>query len=212
MKNSPMLWVGLTGGLASGKSTVAGLLRRRGIPVVDADELARKALSSGGPAFRQVVQKWGQDILDDKGEIRRDRLAEIVFKNAADRVWLEDLVHPIVRDQALKLRRDFEKAGQKVAFYDVPLLFEKNMKPDFDAVWVVSCSEPEQIRRAMARNGWTREQAMRRMAHQMSLTEKSTLADFLIENPVSSVPFHEHLERQIDQGLKQILPGIRVTK
>lgn len=195
-----MLWIGLTGGYGSGKSTAAKLLKQRGFAVIDADVLARLALGPGTQGQKEVVNQFGASLLLPSGELDRKRLGEIVFRDPALLQALERIVHPEVRRKAESERQRLKEEGHEVAFYDVPLLFEKNMEPLFDKIIVVNSSLEDQILRAMQRDGVTREAAMMRIKNQISLSEKTKRANFVLENGGTL----NDLEKQIDQLLKQL--------
>lgn len=177
-----MLWIGLTGGLGSGKSTVAQLLRDRGVNVIDADEMARLAVGPGSKGLDQIVQKFGTDVQSPDGSLNRAALAEIVFGDSVKLAELEAIIHPVVRELTAAARAKAEAAGAKIAFYDVPLLYEKNMSDQFDAVVVVNSGLEVQIERAMSRDGFTRDQVLARVNSQLPLAEKVRRADFVIQN------------------------------
>jgi dephospho-CoA kinase len=177
-----MKWIGLTGGIASGKSTVAALLRKMGIPVVDADELARAAVQKDSPGLAQVVRAFGRDVLTSEGNLDRKRLGQRVFGEPNDLKKLEDILHPIVRKLAEQEKSRLQEAGHKVAIYDVPLLFEKNMESLFNGVLVVSTTPEIQQARVIARDGLSSLEAKRRMSTQMDLSEKLARATWVIEN------------------------------
>lgn len=177
-----MKWIGLTGGIASGKTTVANGLRSRGFAVVDADELARRAVEKGSPGLARVAQVFGPDLLLADGSLDRARLGRLVFAQPNLRLELEKIVHPEVRRLSALERNRLEREGRAIAFYDVPLLFEKQMESMFDAVVVVFVSETLQRSRLVARNGLSDAEVLARLASQMPLTEKRARANFVIEN------------------------------
>lgn len=177
-----MKWVGLTGGIATGKSTVARILRELGIPVVCADELARQVVKSGSEGFAAVVAEFGADILGPDGELDRRKLGAQVFADASLRARLESIVHPLVRAEQSRRREDLARSGASLAFYDVPLLFEKNLEEQFDATVVVLCDEGTQLSRLTSRDHLTIEEAKRRIAAQLPLAEKRRRADHVIDN------------------------------
>jgi dephospho-CoA kinase len=195
-----MLWIGLTGGLGSGKSTVAEILRRRGHLVIDADELAHLALGQGQSAYNEIIQRFGREVIDAHGEIQRPALAKKVFGHAAELKALEDIIHPIVRRMARDRRKQAESRGLKWAFYDVPLLFEKLPRSDFDVVVVVAANDEIRIQRAITRSGLNQEEVRSRLDYQMPLKEKVKLADFVILNEGSVVD----LEGEVDGFLKKL--------
>ena len=190
-----MKWIGLTGSLGTGKSTVTKILRDLGWTVLDADALAHEALMPGTESHKQVLQDFGHEVLlgDGSGGIDRAKLAALVFGRPDQLSRLEKIIHPYVRARVAEERKRLGRIGTdkpsssavvpvKALFYDVPLLFEKNMQDDFDEVWVVSC--PEDIQRSRLRDGrgWSDEEIDRRLKHQVGLDEKVRLADEVIEN------------------------------
>ena len=189
-----MLWIGLTGGLASGKSSVAKILRHKNIPVVCADTLARQAVALGSDGLKQVVAHFGADILTSAGEINRKKLAAQVFGHKANLDKLESIIHPIVRQLTKENREKLQKQDIQIAFYDVPLLFEKNMQGLFDKTVVVHTTEANQIQRAISRDKATEEQVKSRMSHQMALKEKIKKADFAIENNAGVIELEQAVE------------------
>ena len=174
-------FVGLTGGIGSGKSTVAGMLRARGVPVVDADELAREVVAPGQPALAEIAAAW-PDAIAAGGALDRKRLAARVFSDPAARARLEAITHPRIQDLALARARDLEGAGHRLAFYEASLLVETGRYGDFDGVLVVAVDPEHQIARAMARDGLSRADAEARLAAQLPLADKRALADWVVDN------------------------------
>lgn len=180
-----MIWVGLTGGIASGKSTVSRLFREAGAFVIDADEIAHAVIRKGAPAYAAVVEAFGAAILDKKGEIDRKRLGEIVFNDARRRERLNQLVHPHVYAQAEKEKTAIAAAHpEAVILFDVPLLIETGAHREMDLVIVVYVDRATQIDRLIKRDGLTREEAERRIDAQMPLDEKRRFADEIIDTRV----------------------------
>lgn len=178
-----MKWVGLTGGLGTGKSTVSQMLIQRGIPVIDADRIAREVTEPNGPAFLKIVQDFGKGILSSDGSIDRVLLAKQVFGNPEKLLRLEKIIHPLVQEEVARQRQWLKDQGHTWAVYDVPLLFEKNLKSQFDFVVVVSVTDVKiQIQRLKARNGWNDEEIQKRIGSQKSLSEKEAGADYVIHN------------------------------
>ncbi|MCH2532931.1 MAG: dephospho-CoA kinase [Bdellovibrionales bacterium] len=195
-----MIWIGLTGGIASGKSTVSQILRQRGLPVVDADELARDAIIHGSEGYKNVVKAFGMDVLNKDGTLNRESLAEIVFTDKSQLEKLESIIHPIVREQTKKLKDSLKSQGYKMAFYDVPLLFEKNMESMFDKIVVVYSRMDQQIERLKSRNNMSKEQAVNRILNQVSMDDKIKKCDFVVDNTSD----HENLENQITKLLEDL--------
>ncbi len=177
-----MKWIGLTGGIATGKSAVAEILKNQGLPVVDADQIAHQALVPSSPVFKTIVQTFGQDIIAPEGHINRVILGQKIFANKDLRLKLDSIVHPFVRLQVAAIKKTLADAGQRLAFYDVPLLFEKNMQNNFNKIIVVTCDTQTQKQRLIKRNGLSEQEAVQRISAQLSMSEKVRQADFVIEN------------------------------
>lgn len=175
-----MLRVALTGGIATGKSYVARRMREAGVPVVDADVLAREAVAPGTPGLTAITERFGAGILGPDGSLDRARLAGIVFADAGARRDLEAIVHPAVR---AAIDRFYEglPASTPFAVADIPLLFETDRARDFDTVVVAACPPDVQLARIVARDGTSREQGRQRMAAQLPITEKVHRADYVID-------------------------------
>lgn len=188
-----MKWIGLTGGIGSGKSSAAEILRDNGIDVIDADAIARQVTEKSGPGFDPVVALFGREILDSKGGLDRRRLGEIVFADKKKLEKLEHLLHPLVKAQVAKIRADLEKKEKKIAVYDVPLLFEKNMQDQFDMIIVVTCSVETQVKRSLARGTLSEKEIRARIAAQIPLSEKVKKADHVIANEST----REDLKKQV---------------
>jgi dephospho-CoA kinase len=193
--------IGLTGGIASGKSSVARLLQRdHGLPLLDADVMARQALAPGTAAARQVADRYGDRVLTAGSDpvaavLDRSALGQIVFGDAAQRQWLEQLVHPIVREGfAAELQR---LAAAPTVVLVVPLLFEAGLEPLCSEVWLVDCDEQQQLARLMARDNLSAGAAQARIAAQWPLARKRTLATRILDN--RSTP--DALAPQVSQAL-----------
>jgi dephospho-CoA kinase len=174
--------VGLTGGIASGKSTFAARLRERGAAVLDADALAREAVAQGSPGLAEVVQAFGPDVLAPDGALDRKRVGERVFADPAARARLERIVHPRVRAAMREAVGRLAAAGAEVAFYDVPLLYEAGVDREVDLVVVVWAPRAVQLARLAARDGLRGAAAEARLAAQLPLDEKAARADAVVAN------------------------------
>ena len=173
--------IGLTGGIASGKSSVGHWLAQQGLPVLDADQFAREALAPGGPATTSVMQRYGSTVRAEATEaIDRAALGRIVFHDPAERRWLEQLIHPIVRerfDQALSLHAD-----TPAVVLMIPLLFEAGLESLCSEIWLVDCDESQQLERLIARDGLSPDAAQARIAAQWPLSRKRGLSDHDLAN------------------------------
>lgn len=177
-----MLKVGLTGNIAAGKSAVADVWRSMGATVVDADELARRAVEPGTPAHAAIAREWGTWVLEDGGALDRAALRQIVFADPDARARLEWIVHPAVaalRDQHF---RDAEARGDRLVVADIPLLFEVGMADEFDVVVLVDAPEEVRLARIVADRGLAEDEARQMIAAQMRAELKRARADVVIEN------------------------------
>ena len=189
-QNESMIWVGLTGGIASGKSTVAEIFASLGVPVVHADRLAHQALAKGSEGARRVRERFGDAVFDSDGNIDRAKLGAKVFgpSHQAAREDLEKIIHPEVRKAAESERRKLEAAGVAFAIYEIPLLFEKSLEENFDVIVTVAVSPQIQVERLITRqapgqtNPLDREAAHARIASQLSQDQKVQKSDYVIWN------------------------------
>lgn len=177
-----MIIIGLTGGIASGKSTVSKELRSMGVPIYDADEASRLAVAKGSPALEQVAAVFGKEYLTDDGELNRPKVAELVFNDVEARAKLEAIIHKIVWQGAEDFLSQCRKEQQPMAVLDVPLLIECGWHKRVDSVWLVSVSKELQVKRGLQRGGISRENLLARIEAQMSLEEKSQVADVILDN------------------------------
>ena len=188
-----MYLIGLTGGIAAGKSTVARRLVELGAIEIDADLLARQAVEPGSFGLQQIVETWGTDLLSEDGELDRAALAKIVFGNEDERTKLEHIVHPRVRALAKEeLARQPEGA---IVIYSVPLLVEANVELPFDLVITVEAPEEEQIRRMVQARGMTAEQAVARIKAQATPAQRANRADIILESNQSLGRLNDDVER-----------------
>ena len=173
--------IGLTGGIATGKSTVSELLTAFGFKVVDADIAARKAVAKGTKGLEQVRAAFGDSAITEEGEMDRKYVGEIVFNHPEKRLELNDIVHPIVREIMEEEKQSYLNQGYDVIM-DIPLLFENELQNTVDEVWLVYTSESIQIERLMERNQLSLEDAKARVYSQISIDKKSRMADHVIDN------------------------------
>ncbi len=172
--------IGLTGGIATGKTTVVNYLASAyNVPILDADIYARDAVSTGSPILDAIAQRYGEEILLEDGKLNRQMLGEIIFNHPEERHWVEDLIHPYVRDRFLKA---IAVSVAPTLVLVIPLLFEADMTDLVTEIWVVRCSEPQQLQRLIQRNQLSREQAQARIKSQLNIDEKASRADIVLEN------------------------------
>lgn len=192
--------LGLTGGIATGKSTVTAMLRERGIPVIDADQIAREVVEPGKPAYESIVRYFGEEILLPDGQIDRAKLGEIVFSDEAERQKLNAIVHPEVRRVMREQAEEAEKNGATIVFLDIPLLFESRLQHMVDKVVVVYAPAEMQLARMMERDEFDEEQAKKRLRAQWPIEQKKEEADFVIDNTGS----REETEKQVEQLVRRL--------
>jgi dephospho-CoA kinase len=176
------LAIGLTGGIASGKSTVSNMFKDANIPVIDADVIAKQVVEAGEPAYHLVVETFGRSILKDDGAIDREKLGSIVFQNETERKKLNGIVHPAVRKEMLKQKEDAERRNEPAVVLDIPLLFESNLAHMADVTVVVYVDSQVQLERLMNRNQLTKQEAEWRIQSQLPLKDKKDKADEVIDN------------------------------
>ncbi len=189
--------IGLTGGIATGKSTVANYLETTyNLPILDADIYARDAVSVGSPILSQIAEKYGREIILSDGNLNRAKLGEIIFHQPEERYWVEGVIHPYVRncfDKAIN------ESSANTLILVIPLLFEANLENLVNQIWVVSCSSQQQKERLIERNNLTPEQAAARINSQLPIAEKIARADVVLDNSGNL----ESLLQQIDKVLLQ---------
>jgi dephospho-CoA kinase len=195
--------IGLTGGIATGKSTVGRLLEAEGLPVLDADQYAREALAPGSPGAAAVLERFG-DAVRTSGTgpecptIDRGALGSIVFSNPTDKRWLEQLVHPLVR-QRFELALA-ELAAESAVVLMIPLLFEAGLQELCSEIWLVDCDEKQQLERLMQRDALSQEAAQQRIASQWSLEVKRKCADVIIDNRQHSHQLGAAVEKTLNRN------------
>lgn len=192
--------IGLTGGIASGKSTVANIFRKFGVPVICTDELARAVVEPGEPAMLEIQDQFGKDVIKPDGTLDRIAVAALVFSSEVLRHKLESILHPRISDKVSFLLAGYRDEGKKVVVIDVPLLFESGWDEKCDVNVVVAVPHEIQIQRLIVRDKMTHEQAFSRLKAQMSLQEKKKRADFVIDNSGSI----ENTEENVKDVLKSI--------
>lgn len=184
--------IGLTGGIGTGKTTVSNYLAsHHRLPVLDADIYAREAVQLGSPILSEIIKRYGSSVQLPDGTLNRKRLGEIVFSNPSERRWLEQQIHPYVRDRLLA---ELDPLTDPTVILVVPLLFEAGMTDLVTEIWVVSCSPEQQLKRMIERDSLSVEQALFRINSQLSLQEKVARADVILDN--SSTP--KDIFQQVD--------------
>lgn len=175
--------IGLTGGIGSGKSSVAGALRERGALIIDADKVAHQIMEPGRPAWHDIVQAFGKEILNEDQTINREKLGAIVFNEPEKLEKLNQITHPRVMESFKESLREIRHTNPyAIVFLEIPLLYETRSERICDEVWVVWVDRETQIERLMERNSYTREEAIMRIDAQMSLDEKARMADVVLDN------------------------------
>jgi dephospho-CoA kinase len=191
--------VALTGGIATGKSHVRLQFEKLGVPTIDADALAREAVAIGTPGLAAVVQRFGPEVLSPSGALDRQKLASVVFMDAAARLDLEAIVHPEVQRATNEWFDSLDPARYSIAIADIPLLYEVGRDRDFDAVIVTAVDPETQVRRVMSRDGASEEEARRRLAAQLPIDEKVKRADFVIRTDGTFEETHDQVRRVLEQ-------------
>ncbi|CAH1239147.1 DCAKD [Branchiostoma lanceolatum] len=178
-----MLLVGLTGSIATGKSTVSSMFKELGVPAVDADQIAKDVVEPGMPAFKKILAHFGPEILQEDGQLNRERLGQIIFSDKKQRKVLNSLTHPAIHRHMVWQVIKLFCQGHKYTILDIPLLFEtSNLHKYLHSTVVVSCEEETQLERLIARNHYEEDEARNRIQVQMPLSKKIELADHIIEN------------------------------
>ena len=177
-----MRLIGLTGGIASGKSTVSALLREQGAFIIDTDEIAHQVVEPGQSAYLDIIAAFGDEIVATDGTIDRLKLGKIVFQNTKFRVLLEEITHPPIEEQVNQLIQLARSKSCSVVILDIPLLFESGWDKRVDEVWVVAVDEITQLQRLIKRNNFSEQEAVARIKAQLPLAEKIRRADQVIDN------------------------------
>lgn len=196
-----MILVGLTGGVATGKSTVAAMLKQCGAVIIDADQLAREVVTPGKPAWKEIAATFGKGVLHSDRTLNRHLLGAIVFRHPAKRLVLERIIHPRVAREQKRLTREAARNNPKaVVIYDVPLLFETGIDKRVDTTLVVTADRETQIARLKKRNSLSRAEAIRRIKSQMPLSKKIRMAEYVIDG---TLPLSQ-LRKQTAHLFKQL--------
>jgi dephospho-CoA kinase len=195
--------IGLTGGIASGKSTVADLIAAHGIPVIDADQLSRDAVLPGTIALSRIAGVFGRQVLTDDGTLDRKALADIIFADPESRSTLEKILHPAIKELAESRLAELREKGEPVVLYVAPLLIEAGAVDRVDEIWVVHVDSDTQLNRLQKRDDVCREDALKRLASQMPMEEKRKLGRIVIENCGTL----EELQARVDELCKVEFEG-----
>jgi dephospho-CoA kinase len=190
--------VGLTGGIASGKSSVSAILAELGAVVIDSDKLAREVVAKGTPGLERVVQAFGSDVLTEEGDLDRPKVGAIVFGDEEKRRLLEGIIHPLVRERSAEL--EAQAGPDALVVHDIPLLAEAGLAEAFDAVIVVDAPAEIQVERMMRDRGWTREEAESRIAAQATREERLRIATYVIKNTGTL----EDLRARVEQVYREL--------
>lgn len=177
-----MRFIGLTGGIASGKSTVSALLKKQGAFIIDADQIAYNIVEQGEQAYKDIVTAFGDDVVLADGRLNRQKLGALVFQDAKKRALLEKFTHPRIEEKIVELMEFAQKNSYPVIILDMPLLFETGWDKRVDEVWVIQVDESIQRQRLMKRNSFSEQEATLRMNAQQSQVEKIRKADQVIDN------------------------------
>ncbi|WP_046174036.1 dephospho-CoA kinase [Domibacillus indicus] len=192
--------IGLTGGIASGKSTVSQLLKNKGFTVIDADIASRAVVMPGQPVLEQIVQLFGNEMLFQDGTLNRKKLGEVIFGDEFKRKQLNEIIHPAVRTWMLSEKDKAIAAGCRTIIFDIPLLFESKLAWMAERTLLIYVTPEIQLERLMNRNGYTEKEAMDRIESQMPINEKKKLADDMIDNSGTI----DKTKEQLDHWLAQL--------
>lgn len=191
--------IGLTGSIASGKSTISQLLKDKGFHIIDADLVARKVVEPGSPTLSEIAKAFGDDVLHPDGTLNREALGSLIFHDPAKRKQLNELMHPAIRQEMLAQRDELKTQGIETIIMDIPLLFESRLQHFVEKILVVSVTEEIQLERLIKRNSLSEEEAKVRISTQLPVSEKEKAADAVIYNNGSI----EESKTQLEQILKE---------
>jgi len=201
-----MIWIGLTGGIATGKSSAKKIIEQNGFPVIDADLISHQISQIGKSGYKAMLEVYGPPVLLPDQNIDRKKLGEIIFKSEVEKLKLEAILHPLIQTEVSEQKAKYAADGVKICFYDVPLLFEKKLQTQFSSTILVWCDFQTQVTRLKARNSLTDQQAMDRIHSQMPMTEKLPLAQHCIDNSTTLTS----LEIQIKHLLERLKANLDV--
>jgi dephospho-CoA kinase len=187
--------VGLTGGIASGKSTVARMFEDRQVPVIDADVIAREVVEPGEPALEDIEQAFGTDMIRDDGTLDREALGQVIFEDDDARARLNAITHPRIAQRMAERAREYSEKGHRWVIYDAALIVENNIHEWLDALIVVAADRPTQVERLIRRDNIDREDAVKRIESQLPIDRKVEVADYVIDNNGTLDDTLEQVER-----------------
>lgn len=191
--------IGLTGSIASGKSTVSKMLEEKGYPIIDADKVARQVVEPGSETLKKIGDLFGDEVIKPDGTMDREKVGALIFSDPARRKQLNDIIHPAIRGEMLRQRSDYLAQGYRTIIMDIPLLFESKLQHFVDKILVVSVTEENQLTRLMERNGLNDKDAKARISSQLPMSVKEEGADAVIYNNGTVGETARQLERIMEQ-------------
>ena len=197
--------VGLTGGISSGKSTVSSYLKQLKIPVIDADEVARKVVEPNSQGAREIRKAFGSDVFEEDGSLNRQKLGALIFSNAENRQKLDDLLQPLIKIMILDEIEEYRQKGENTIVLDLPLLFEKHYEKLCEEIIVVYIPKELQLERLMKRNQYTKQEALSRIDSQLSIEEKRKRATVLLDNQGTIQQLYQQVEQWLVETKNDIL-------
>lgn len=189
--------IGLTGSIASGKTTVSNYLLSKGIPVIDADKISKDLCEIGNQGYIKIKEQFDNKLFNKDNSLNRKAMAEYIFSKPSEKSKLENILHPLIREKMLEEYESYKNNGNRIVFFDIPLLFETSMQSMFDKTWVVHTDIENQVERLYKRSKYSPDLSRKIIQNQMSSEEKMKLADIIIENNSSL----EFLYKKIDKLL-----------
>ena len=197
--------VGLTGGISSGKSTVSSYFRQLKIPVIDADEVARKVVEPNSQGVKEIRKAFGNDVFEEDGSLNRQKLGELVFSDVENRQKLDELLQPLIKIMILEEIEEYRQKGEKMIVLDLPLLFEKQYEELCEEIIVVYVPRELQLERLMKRNQYTKQEALSRIDSQLSIEEKRKRATVLLDNQGTIQQLYQQVEQWLVETKNDIL-------
>ena len=197
--------VGLTGGISSGKSTVSSYFKQLEIPVIDADEVARKVVGPNSQGAIEIRKAFGSDVFEEDGSLNRQKLGALIFSNAENRQKLDDLLQPLIKIMILDEIEEYRQKGENMIVLDLPLLFEKQYEELCEEIIVVYVPRELQLERLMKRNQYTKQEALSRIDSQLSIEEKRKRATVLLDNQGTIQQLYHQVEQWLVETKNDIL-------